>query len=329
MLTRRTVSGWLSARSDGLETKCAPFKSGGFGDGPPADRNGSSGYAWAMSTSQLEVPDSQANWRQSLKQEPAPRRPMLAWWAIFPALVYAAIEVVCGWPELLVGEMPSVLKISYLLGRITGGVLISLVLSWFVYRCAGRSQLAGSLAFSLLVLVNGMGVAARTTFNEVVKLGGAATRTVNRSSSASAVSPERDSRQFSFGPFRCEIPAGWTRMRPDRKHTVALLSKSGVPGAWSEGLIKVDVGRPAYPTARQTAQAFAAEGGRVHEEPILLDGVEGVRVQTDSSDLSRPREVVVVYRGGRVYLIMAAAKDSGVEHAFAQVLKSWRWELER
>ena len=102
--------------------------------------------------------------------------------------------------------------------------------------------------------------------------------------------------------------------------------------AWNkaEGMLKVDVGKPSLPTARQMADALAGKDGRVLEGMVSLDGSEGIRVETPSSDMSRPRFAMVIFRDEKVYLIMAAGrKGVDVSGAFNQVLRTWRWRGEQ
>ena len=130
----------------------------------------------------------------------------------------------------------------------------------------------------------------------------------------------------SFGAFLFEIPIGWTRVQPDREKTAAMILLNGTTWDRADGMLKVDVGKPALATARQTAEALAGKDGRVLPEPVSLDGVEGIRVETTSTDMSRPRFAVVMYRDDKFYLVMAAsARGTDVSGAFDQVLKTWRW----
>ena len=62
------------------------------------------------------------------------------------------------------------------------------------------------------------------------------------------------------------------------------------------------------------------------QRPEPLDVALEPLVETTSSDLSRPRHVVVIFKDGQVYLIMAAAAGGAdVSSAFDEVLRTWRW----
>ena len=124
----------------------------------------------------------------------------------------------------------------------------------------------------------------------------------------------------NFGDFQFEIPSGWTREKPDRDKLKAFV----VMGTRQkpEGMIMVDVGKPALPTANDVIKKFTGKDGT----PTTVDGVEAVRGETKSTDLSEPRHVVALMRDGRIVMIMAAgASGTNIGDAYEQVLKTWRW----
>jgi hypothetical protein len=130
----------------------------------------------------------------------------------------------------------------------------------------------------------------------------------------------------SFGTFEFVIPAKWSRAKPDRTKTAAMLLLNGTVWNKSDGMIMVDVGKPAAPSAKELAQALAGKDGKVHADPVQVDGSEGIKVETTSQDLSRPKYAVVVFRDEKVYLIMAAQMPgTNVSQALDQVIKSWKW----
>lgn len=115
-------------------------------------------------------------------------------------------------------------------------------------------------------------------------------------------------------------------MVPDHKATMAMLLLNGKTWNNADGMLKVDSGKPTLPTAEATAQALAGSDGQVFAEPMSVDGEKGIRLQTPSTNMERPRCAVVVYRQGKVFLIMAAgARGFDVEDAFDHVLQTWRW----
>jgi hypothetical protein len=150
--------------------------------------------------------------------------------------------------------------------------------------------------------------------------------TGDTSKGASATPPAKPE-LASFDAFRFEVPAGWTQIRPDREKTKATILLNSAAGNKIEGMLKVDVGKPAFSAARQMAEAIAGRDGHVLPDPVLLDGTEGIRVETTSNDLSRPRFAVVAFREEKAYLIFGAGvKGVDVSKPFDQVLKTWRWD---
>ena len=62
---------------------------------------------------------------------PKKRTPMrLRWPAVFPLIVFVAVQVFYGWPDAKVRASGQDYAISYLMGGIMGGVLASYVLAW-------------------------------------------------------------------------------------------------------------------------------------------------------------------------------------------------------
>ena len=133
-------------------------------------------------------------------------------------------------------------------------------------------------------------------------------------------------KKTSFGEFEFAIPAKWSSVRPDREKTAVMLLLNGTAWNNADAMIKVDVGKPAAPTAEELAKALAGRDGKVYPDPVLVDGAKGVKVETSSTDMSRPKFAIVVYRDGKAYLIMAAEKKGdAISDALDAVVKSWKW----
>lgn len=226
---------------------------------------------------------------------PAPRtwRSVLAWWGVIPVVAFLAMEVVYGWPRAVEGASSPEFAVSYLAGDVLGRLLMAYGISWIVYRAALRSRLAATIAFSLMMGLVSVGLLPKAT---------------------------------SFEGFRFEIPARWTRVPPQRAKTKAMLALiSGNPGS-PNALLMVDVGKPASPDAMEIAKSLAGRDGSVLPQKVAVDHDEGIRIETPSVDLSRPRIAVVVMRQEKVYLIMAAAVEgTDISRAFEEVIKTWRW----
>jgi hypothetical protein len=112
---------------------------------------------------------------------------------------------------------------------------------------------------------------------------------------------------------------------PDRGKTAAMIRLNGTGWQDADGLIKVDVGRPVGPPD-ELAKTLAGRDGKIDAEPVSVGGVDGVKVETPSRDMSRPRFAIIVERGGQAYLILAAQKaGADVAPALDAVVASWRW----
>ncbi len=92
-------------------------------------------------------------------------------------------------------------------------------------------------------------------------------------------------------------------------------------------MIKVDVGAPSAPTPQQLAESFAnSAGGSISSEERILDGSPAAVATTPSSDLSKPQTMIIVYREGKAYLLMASAvQGNDINDAISQVCLSWKW----
>ena len=240
------------------------------------------------------------------------RPPILAWWGIIPSLVFIALQVAFGWPHAKVRATSPQYALSYLMGGVLAGLLISFIIAWVVYLVSGRSQLSATITYTLLI-----GVFCLSVISQAKR---------GRQAGAPERPPAAASTPTSFGAFDFNIPAGWSNAgtAAGKAKAVIILNARTRPPA--DGVLRVEAGRPTLPTARQVAETFAADGGRVIPDPVSIDGVEGVRVETTSTDLSRPRHVVVVFKGDQAFLIMAAAANEvDVSAAFDDVLRTWRW----
>lgn len=130
-----------------------------------------------------------------------------------------------------------------------------------------------------------------------------------------------------FGDFSFSILKGWSVVRPDRDKTKAMLLFGGTSWRNAKSMIKVDVGAPVAPTARQLAEGFANNaGGTVSADTLDFDGTPGVVASTSSTDLTTPRSMIIVYRNGHAYLLMAGAVQGvDINEAVSRVRESWKW----
>ena len=132
----------------------------------------------------------------------------------------------------------------------------------------------------------------------------------------------------SFGDFSFQTPSGWSVVTPDRDKTKAMLLLEGTTWQNAKAMIKVDVGSPAAPTGEQLAEGFAnSAGGKVSPDVLDFDGTPGVSVSTSSTEMTTPRQMIIVYRDGKAYLLMIGA-TAGVDigDAVSHVRESWKWK---
>jgi hypothetical protein len=239
------------------------------------------------------------------------RRSMLAWWAALPLIPFAIVESLYGWQIALVRATSADFAGSYLAGAIFGGVLIPFVVAYVVYRIASRSQFAASLTFSivLLLLCASVYLQGNPGRGHLGTPGIATTPTIHH-----------------FTNVEFETTGGWMQIQGSHETNVATLILSGQSRSEPDGMIMVDAGKPKG-DMRQNAASLAEADGRVLPNPVLVDSVQGLRVETTSTDTSRPKLAVVLLRNDRMYLIMAAgAHGYDVTPDFERVLKTWKWK---
>jgi hypothetical protein len=107
----------------------------------------------------------------------------------------------------------------------------------------------------------------------------------------------------------------------------AMILLDGTTVQNAKAMIKVDVGNPTAPSAEALAQGFAkSTGGTVSSESLDFDGTPGINASTSSTEMTTPRNLIVILRGNRVYLLMAGAVE-GVDVAapIAAIRQSWTW----
>jgi hypothetical protein len=129
--------------------------------------------------------------------------------------------------------------------------------------------------------------------------------------------------------FSFEVPTGWSSVPPDRPKTKAMLLIGAEPWNTAKGMIKIDVGAPATPDLKTMAEGLAGNfGGKVQPGQVDVDGETGVRVQASPQGPSlAPREGIVVFHSGKMYLIMAGAvRGTDVADALEHVRATWKWD---
>ncbi|MDB5319645.1 MAG: hypothetical protein JWN40_1276 [Phycisphaerales bacterium] len=242
-----------------------------------------------------------------------PKRSMLAWWAVFPFLGFIIVQAVFGWQTAVARATAPEFAISYLGGSIVGGLLVSLVIAYVAYHIGSKSQFAASLTFTIVLAL----------FCGTVYL--QANPRLRFWARTSTSDVPMTPKTHEFPAFKFEIAGGWRDVPPSSEQTAAMLVLDGESATQPRAMIMVDMGKTTL-GLRETAARLAGPDGRILPDPVRVDAVEGLRVETSSTDTSRPKLAVLLLRGQRMYLIMAAASNGyDVASDFEQVLTSWKW----
>ena len=102
-------------------------------------------------------PPSPLPYAHAYPQMPEPKRPIIAWWGIFPVLLFVVVHLIFSWSQAKVkSATPGFSEgyaVGFLLGGIVFGLLISGLLAWAAYAIGRRSTLAGTITFTLLLLL--------------------------------------------------------------------------------------------------------------------------------------------------------------------------------
>ena len=135
--------------------------------------------------------------------------------------------------------------------------------------------------------------------------------------------------------FICDVkyaafttPKGW---EPNRSggNTYAILSPSNEVYPKLTRMISIDIGKPAKPTSKEIAVAFAKTwNGRVADAAVKIDGEEGYRVtiRPDGKTL-RPADCIVAIRDGRAFMLIGGAKEDGdIGKVLDELIAAWKWK---
>jgi len=238
---------------------------------------------------------------------------MLAWWGVIPAVVFVVVEIYFGSAVAKNRATGPDTQVSYLMGVIFAGLLISTVIGWIAYRLLRRSQVAGTVAFSAILALFCLSVLTIT---------GVVPGLARRGSTQSAAGG-----RASFGDFSVVTPSGWASTTPDRQKTAAMFLLGDESLQNARALIKIDAGKCQFENGREAVAAFA--GGKMTPTAISLGDNEAFQIEMPAGGgMSRPRFVAASVRDHKLYLIMGAgADDVDLAGAFQQIINTWRWEV--
>ncbi len=137
------------------------------------------------------------------------------------------------------------------------------------------------------------------------------------------------------GKIFCDIghatfiaPVGWNP-HPSGKNTYVILTPENENTETLTKLISIDIGLTTTKTARETAEAFAKTWqGKLAEEPLKLNGEEAFRVlATADPDKVQPVDSIVIFHGGRAFLLMGGAKKKDApSEALNEIVRTWKWK---
>jgi hypothetical protein len=130
----------------------------------------------------------------------------------------------------------------------------------------------------------------------------------------------------SFDGFSMAVPSGWSSVKPDRDKTKATLLLGAKSWTEAKAMIKVDSGPLLQPSLRAAAELLVKNfGGKILDQPAVLDGETGIHVVTAGRTLLEPQEVILVLHKDKVWLLMGSALGQDVAGPVEQCRASWHW----
>src|SRR5262249_9064525 len=152
-----------------------------------------------MSAPQLQDDPTQSPWAAYMQPQ-VKSRFFLAWWVVLPAIPLAVVQGMSGWPEATARTKEPAEAIGYIIGYVIGGLLIPTVVAWIAYRVADRSQVSGSVGFTIMCGLVILGLLKSNPALQKLLIPPAA--------SALPASKSIGPSQNSFGAFRFDVPKG-------------------------------------------------------------------------------------------------------------------------
>jgi len=230
-------------------------------------------------------------------------KPLLAWWAIFPVILYVIALTIYSPRHVSEGEGGSGYAIGLVTGGAIAGVLISLIISWIVYRLASRSQSTGTIAFSALILFFCVSV----ILNSRPKTG----------------------RRYAAPTFGIafDAPAKWQVVPKDALNRVAIFSSPDSTPENTRQMLAVLCEKGESGNTIEVAMQLAKNwGGKITEHGLGLDGADALRVERDPTPSFRFTEAIVAeHNGHRFYIMGGAARGGSCHDEVELVRRTWKW----
>jgi hypothetical protein len=142
----------------------------------------------------------------------------------------------------------------------------------------------------------------------------------------STVDPKRFDCDLGFATFT--TPKGWNPNRSGGK-TYVILTSEGETYPKITKMISIDGGKPAVPTAKGMADAFAKQWkGKVADEALKVDGQEAYRVLCEPNPKQpQPTDCVIMLKDERTLMFIAGATRTGeTDEAMKELIASWKWK---
>ena len=235
---------------------------------------------------------------------------MLAWWAAIPFLTACGFVIAyCRPAETQKVDMLP----SYIVGGIIGTALISLLIGWIAYRIFRRSQLAGTLAFTLML--------AFVCWSQWL--------TAQQRTSAAAILTALPSVPVALPMIGVSVysPTGWVS-RPTGSVSIAACWDRPAPGGGFLATLFVEGYVPASDDPLANVQALAKQmNGTIQSDHELLDGQRAWQIRADPTrNLSNPTCMLVTFRNGGMYLIsLSSIPGFSYDRSLEEVRSSWKW----
>lgn len=247
------------------------------------------------------------------------KAPILAWWGIIPTAGYVVVQTLYGWGEARFRATAPQFAISYFIGGLIAGPLISLIVAWVAYRVSGRSQRVATIVFTLVIALLCLSVRNMARSRALLS---SSQRQIAPSPNTSAI------HAFPSAGLMLRSPPAWQEAIPDRGSVVAeWISPESRPGT-VRALIMVELKRPASTDSHEIASQLAQSwGGKVIDKPDVLDGERAWKIQAPVSKSElQPLEAVIAIHQGRLYMIEGGGMPGYSCHEQVEFIRSsWKW----
>ncbi len=224
-----------------------------------------------------------------------------------PFLAFVGVDIVYGWPVAKLNSGGFAFVLGYFVGGLLFATFFPLIIGWVAYRLTHRSQLAGTIGFTLMIVVCGLGVIQE---NKGPQWGMNTT-----------------TRFPAFG-VAVDTPAGWTRGQANGATMMTQwISPDSTPND-VRAAIMIEVKNPQSMSLGLLTQRLAMLWkGQVIDEHASLDGEPAMRIAAEApASGMKPVEGILSMHEGRVYLIMGGVTPGHSCHDQMESIRAnWKW----